>query len=180
MPIELMSKKVIDVPEGLVVDISLDSIKIANDKATLVRKLPASNIQIEKDASHITLSVQHSRRRDLALLGTLSSHVANMIMGLTKGFEYILKLVYSHFPVTIKQDESKIIIENFLGERKPRVARIMEGAHVDISTDTIIVGGYDKEAVGQTAANLEKATKIKRRDPKVFQDGLYIVEKRCS
>ena len=75
MPIELMSKKVIDVPEGLVVDISLDSIKIANDKATLVRKLPASNIQIEKDASHITLSVQHSRRRDLALLGTLSSQV---------------------------------------------------------------------------------------------------------
>jgi large subunit ribosomal protein L6 len=48
---------------------------------------------------------------------------------------------------------------------------------VEIRGQEVIVEGIDKEECGQTAANLEQATKIKDKDPRVFQDGIYIVEK---
>ena len=62
-------------------------------------------------------------------------------------------------------------------EKIPRKSKILEGVKVEIDKDTILLSGYDKEAVGQTAANLEKATKIKKRDRRRFQDGIFIIEK---
>ncbi len=180
MAIEYMSKRVVEVPDNLEVEIEKDKIKLSNGEQNLVRKLPESNITFKKEGSSIVLAAICPKRRDLALLGTISAHLNNMVFGLTKGFEYVLKLVYSHFPVTLNKKNDKIFIENFLGERSPRIAKILEGVKVNISSDTIVVCGADKEAVGQTAANLELATKIRHKDPKVFQDGLYVVEKRCS
>ncbi len=71
----------------------------------------------------------------------------------------------------------RVLIENFMGENYPRTARIVGGASVDVSGEEVVVTGADKEAAGQTAANLEQATRIRGKDPRVFQDGVYIVEK---
>jgi large subunit ribosomal protein L6 len=88
-----------------------------------------------------------------------------------------MKIVYAHFPMTVKADGSKVTIENFLGERHPRTAKILGDTQVQIKGDEVIVSGINKEEVGQTMANIEQATKIKGRDPRVFQDGIYLVEK---
>ena len=48
---------------------------------------------------------------------------------------------------------------------------------VEIKGDEVVVSGIDKEAVGQTAANIEQTTRIRGYDPKVFQDGIYPVDK---
>jgi large subunit ribosomal protein L6 len=100
-----------------------------------------------------------------------------MIHGVSEGIVYKLKMVYSHFPINLKIQGDLIKIENFLGERYPRKAKIPERVEVDIKGQDIEVRGIDKEKVGQTAANIEQATKIKNRDPRVFQDGIYIYEK---
>jgi large subunit ribosomal protein L6 len=49
---------------------------------------------------------------------------------------------------------------------------------VALGSDEVTVTGIDKETVGKTAANIEHATRIRERDPRVFQDGVYIVERR--
>ena len=98
-----------------------------------------------------------------------------MCTGVTIGYLYSLKVVYSHFPIQLKMQGEKLEIMNFLGEKFPRTARILPGTTVKVGTDEVIVTGIDKELVGSTASNIEKATRIRDRDPRVFQDGIYIV-----
>jgi len=87
--------------------------------------------------------------------------------------------VHAHFPmqVAITKEGDTVSVSNFLGERKPRIAKIVEGAKVELKGGEIVVSGINKEAVGQTAADIEQTTRIKGYDPRVFQDGIYLVEK---
>jgi len=100
-----------------------------------------------------------------------------MITGVTKGFTYKLKIVFSHFPINVSVKGDRVIIENFTGERNPRKARIRGEAKVRVKGDDVIVTGIDIEEVAQTAANIEQATNIKNKDPRVFLDGIYVYEK---
>jgi large subunit ribosomal protein L6 len=79
--------------------------------------------------------------------------------------------------MTVKLAGGKVVIENFLGERYPRTAKVVGSAQVKIQGDEVTVSGVNKEDVGQTMANIEQATKIKGKDPRVFQDGIYLVAK---
>ena len=88
-----------------------------------------------------------------------------------------MKMVYSHFPIQLRVDGDRLVIGNFLGEKKDRTAWIQSGVDVSLNGDEVIVTGINKESVGQTAANIEQATRIKARDPRVFQDGIYVVGK---
>ena len=97
-----------------------------------------------------------------------------MITGVTKGFTYRLKMVYAHFPLSIKVDQNTVKIENFIGERAARVAAIVGQVDVKVDGEDVVVSGVDKEAVSQTAANIQKATHIRQYDPRVFSDGVYI------
>jgi len=82
-----------------------------------------------------------------------------------------------HFPMNVKAEEKKIIIKSFLGETTVREAAVLDGVKVDISGNKIVVTGPDIEATGQTAANLEKATRLTGRDRRIFQDGIFITKK---
>jgi len=104
-----------------------------------------------------------------------------MVKGVDTGFEYRLQAVYSHFPMTIKVQGNKLTVNNLFGEKVPRVAKLPWSpsdveVRVENKTD-IIVKGSDREKVGQTAANIERCCVIKKRDRRVFQDGIYIVSK---
>ena len=101
-----------------------------------------------------------------------------MIKGVTEGFEYKMKTVFAHFPIKTSVEGNKFVIQNFLGERSPRTAKILEGVTVEAKGENVTVSGTDKEKVGQTAANIERATKVKKRDIRVFQDGVYVTSKR--
>jgi large subunit ribosomal protein L6 len=102
-----------------------------------------------------------------------------MIEGVSKGFAYKLKVVYAHFPVTIKvlEKERKVSIENFSGEKIPRFASIVGDVSVKASGDEIVVEGSRVEDVSQTASNIQEATTIKEKDQRVFLDGIYVYEK---
>ncbi|OYT67402.1 50S ribosomal protein L6 [ANME-1 cluster archaeon ex4572_4] len=88
---------------------------------------------------------------------------------------------HAHFPmqITLTKEGNAVSVANFLGERKPRIAKIGAGVKVEIKGkgEEIVVSGLNKEEVGQTAANIEQATRIKGYDSRVFQDGVYLVEK---
>ncbi|MCW4021191.1 MAG: 50S ribosomal protein L6, partial [Candidatus Bathyarchaeota archaeon] len=126
----------------------------------------------------VSVESQWPRKKEAALVGTVCSHIRNMITGVTEGFTYRLKIVFSHFPTSVKVQEEKVIIDNFTGERSSRVAKIVGDTKVTVESEDIVVQGVNIEDVSQTAANIEQATKIKNKDPRVFLDGIYIYERK--
>ena len=125
----------------------------------------------------IGVECDYPRRKDAALLGTWAAHIKNMVMGVTQGFEYKMKLVYSHFPVKMTYKDGEFVISNFLGERFPRRVKILGDTKVVIQGEFVTLSGINKEDVAQSTANIEQGTRIKRFDTRVFQDGIYRIER---
>ena len=115
------------------------------------------------------------------MIGTVNAHVKNMIKGLNEEYVYKLEIASVHFPMVVKVDEAKkvVVIKTFLGEKADRHSKILPGAKVEVKGNEITVRSHDKEIAGQTAANIEKATKVKGRDRRIFQDGIFLTD-RCG
>ena len=165
------------IPEGVTVDITGKTVTVNGPKGKLARTLSHPRAKIVKEMDHVIVSCELPRVKDKAIVGTFASHITNMIEGVTNGFLYTMKIVYSHFPMKAYPKGDRFVIENFLGERSPRNAKILGSTKITVKGNDVTLEGIDLEAVGQTAANIEKATVIKGFDPRVFQDGIYIVEK---
>ncbi|AMQ19035.1 50S ribosomal protein L6 [Thermococcus peptonophilus] len=177
MPVDAWIREEIEIPEGVEVTVEGNTVKVKGPKGELQRELKYPGVQIFTEDGKVVIYKEFPRKKDVAIARTFKAHVNNMIKGVTEGFKYRLKVVYSHFPMTVKVQGDEVVIENFLGEKNPRRARILPGVTVKVKGSEIEVEGIDKEAVGQTAANIEQATRITKWDRRVFQDGIYIVEK---
>lgn len=170
--------KEIAIPEGINAEIAGGKFKISGQKGTVEKKLELiKEIKVEKAENKIKFSSESERRNVKALIGSNIGHIKNAIEGVTKGFTYRLRVVYSHFPVSVKAEKDKVVISNFLGERTNRIAKIIGQTQVKIEGAEIIVNGINIEDVGQTASNIEQATRIVGFDKKVFQDGCYLISR---
>ena len=174
--IETMKK--VEIPEGVEGMLDGRLITIKGEKGELTRDFSHAPVKIHLDGKTVTVRTSWPRKKEAALVGTVGSHIQNMIKGVTTGFTYKLKIVFSHFPITVKIIGKTLTIENFIGERNPRKAKIMGNTTVIIKGDDIIVQGISIEDVSQTAANIQNATKIRNKDPRVFLDGIYVYEKQ--
>jgi large subunit ribosomal protein L6 len=180
-----MIERIIEIPEGVKIRIEGNTVRgyllsVKGPKGENSKLLKFRGIYIEGNGMNnmIRVYTKENKSKLRAMVGTFASHINNLIKGVTDGFEYKLKVVYSHFPIKLRVEGREVIIENFLGEKHPRRAKIVGRAKVKIQGNEIIVAGIDKEECGQTAANLERSTRVKDLDVRVFQDGIYIVEKR--
>ncbi|AKB16472.1 50S ribosomal protein L6 [Methanosarcina thermophila] len=169
--------RTIEIPEGISVSFSQDVLTVKGPLGTVERKLWYPGVKIDVREGEVVVDAVSSRKEQKAMVGTFTSHIKNMIKGVNEGFECKMSIVYSHFPMQVKVDGKSFIIGNFLGEKKPRVAKILGETKVKVTGNEVTITGINKEDVGQTAANIEQKTKIRRFDPRVFQDGIYIVQK---
>lgn len=167
----------IKIPEGVSVSLTQNLFIARGPKGTVERKLWYPGIKIEAREGEILVDAESSRKEQKAMVGTFSSHIRNLVTGVSDGFECKMTIVYAHFPMQVKVEGKTFIIGNFLGEKKPRVAKILGETKVKVTGNEVFISGINKEDVGQTAANIEQKTKIKRFDPRTFQDGIYIVQK---
>jgi len=152
-------------------------VNVKGAKGSLTRDFSFVPIAIEGEGKNIRVWAKWPRKKEAALVGTIYSHIQNMITGVTKGYSYKLKIVFSHFPISVKVQDKSILIENFTGERRARRVKIIGDVKVKIEPDDIIVEGVNLEDVSQTAANIEQATRVRRKDPRVFLDGIYVYER---
>jgi large subunit ribosomal protein L6 len=167
----------VELPEGVEGMLDGRIVTIKGEKGELVRDFSHAPIKILLEGNTVTVQASWPRKKEAALVGTVRSHIQNMIKGVTEGFTYKLKIVFSHFPITVKVQGKTLTIQNFTGERNPRKAKIMGDTKVKVKGDDIIVQGISLEDVSQTAANIQNATKIRNKDPRVFLDGIYVSEK---
>ena len=179
MSTEEIGRAEIAVPNGV-------SFKL--DGRTLTAKGPLGRIQRPFPADVLHLSVRGStatlelglppeRKRSRALLRTWVAHLTNIGGGLTKGVEARLKVVAAHFPMKVSVKGEDLVIENFLGEKYPRTAHLVSGTTARVDGEFVIVEGFDVENVGASAAAIERTTHIRDYDPRVFQDGIYLVDR---
>ena len=174
-----LAQRSLPVPEGVQLTIDGRRIKATGPKGTLEEDFSHLPVKFALEGQSLRVFSEWARKREVALVGTALAHVRNMIRGVTSGYTYKLKIVYAHFPVTVKinEKEKKLTIDNFTGEKTPRIAKIIGSAKVKIVSDEVHVQGTNLRDVSQTAVNIQGATRIRDKDQRVFLDGIYIFEK---
>ena len=168
----------IDVPQGVTVTLTGATLTAKGQKGQVSREFRYPGISLKVSEGKVFVETKKDDKQTKATVGTYASHVKNIVMGVSEGYEYDMKIVYAHFPIQVKvEGKNKVSVGNFLGERKPRYANILGETKVVVAGDKVTVTGNNVEDVGQTAANIEQACRIRKRDPRVFQDGIYITKK---
>jgi len=164
--------------EGVTVTQERNTLKIKGKKGELSKEFRHPRVEMKIDGKELKISTKSDIKKDRAIVGTWAALIEGMITGVEKGYTYTLKLIHTHFPITVKVVGNEIHMMNFLGEKSPRVAKISGDTKVNAQKESITVSGIDKYAVGQTAASIEKLSKNKRsKDSRIFQDGAYITQK---
>jgi len=143
----------------------------------LKRKFHIPGAVFNVEGNSVIFSCEKANKNEYKKIKSAVAHLKNQFSGLNKEFEYKLEACNVHFPMTLKVESNRLIINNFLGEKVSRTAAILPNVNVAVKGPQITVTSHDREAAGQTAANFEKSTKIKNRDRRVFQDGIFLVEK---
>ncbi|HSV41888.1 MAG TPA: 50S ribosomal protein L6 [Methanomassiliicoccales archaeon] len=167
----------VEVPKGVQVTMAGTKLTAKGPNGTLTRDFANNQVKVKIDGDHIVVDCTLPKKHEKAVVGTFAAHIRNMFGGVTHGWAYDMKIVYSHFPIKAVAKGKKFIIENFLGEKAPRSAEILDDVKVEVKGNEVILTSADLEKVSQSAVNIERATKIRGFDPRVFQDGIYIVEK---
>ena len=167
--------RIVQVPDDVTLSIVGKTVSVKGAKGSLSRDFSYATVAIEGEGKNVRIWAKWPRK----IVGTIYSHINNMITGVTKGYSYKMKIVFSHFPISVKvqsQDKS-VLIENFTGERKPRKVKIIGDVKIKIEPDDVIIQGINLEHVSQTAANIEQKTKVRGKDPRIFLDGIYTYER---
>ena len=169
--------KIIEVPKGIEINLEGNKLTVKGPEGENKKTFNITNLIFEKKDNQIIMRCEKATKKEKKMMNTISAHIKNMIKGVQKKFEYKLKVCFSHFPITVEIKESEAIIKNFLGEKIPRKVKIPGDVEVEADKEIITITSFDKELAGQTAANFETATRIKKKDRRIFQDGIFITNK---
>ncbi len=167
-------------PNDVKVDVIGDVVKVTGPKGTVEKKLSSHNVKLGSSGNEVSIKSLRSTQREKKLANTFRAHVKHMVVGVVDGHSYKLKICSGHFPMTVTQKGDILEVKNFLGEAKPRLLKLKQGVELNIQGSDITVSSPNKELAGQVAADIEQLTRITNRDRRIFQDGIYIVEKSKS
>jgi large subunit ribosomal protein L6 len=165
------------IPEGIEMRKEGQTLFVKGVQGEISKDLDFGKLKYEKKDGKVIMSHLSSTRNEKRMINTISAHIRNMIQGVQDKFEYKLKVCSSHFPINVEVKGNNILIKNFLGEKTPRKCNLPKGAEIEINKDIITIKSSNREIAGQASANLETATKVRNRDRRVFQDGIFITNK---
>lgn len=170
-------KEEIELPSGVTADMPGQYLSIKGPKGESKRNIRQHNVKIRLENNKVIFETERATKRDKKMFGSLRAHINNMVKGSTNPHIYTLKICAGHFPMTVSVSDNKLIIKNFLGEKVPRALQLKEGATVKVEGSLIYVTSPSKEIAGQVAADIEQLTRRPGFDTRIFQDGIYIINK---
>jgi large subunit ribosomal protein L9e len=177
----VLASRTIEIPEGVEVEINARVVKVTGPRGSLTRDFKAINMDLRRvGKKFIRVDLWFATRKQLACVRTVCSHIENMFVGVTQGFCYKMRFVYSHFPINVTQAGNAVEIRNFLGEKRVRKVELMPGVKyvrtADVK-DQIELSGNDIAMVSLTAAQIQQSTTVRNKDLRKFLDGIYVSEK---
>jgi large subunit ribosomal protein L6 len=148
-----IGRKPIEIPSGVTVDVSPGgSVKVTGPLGTLEQRVPA-RIQVAEDDGALNVTRPTDRGEDRALHGLTRTLVANMVEGVTKGFEKHLEIQGVGYRAQLKGSDLELAV----GYSHPVTVNPREGISFEVPQPTqVIVKGTNKQMVGQTAAEIRK------------------------
>ncbi len=167
----------IEIPEGIALEIKGSMIEAKGKGGEVAKEMSNPNIKITKEGNKIILKSIKSTKRERKLINTFRAHITNMIKGAGEGYIYKLKVCSGHFPMNVSVKDKELIVKNFFGEKIPRRLKIKEGANIKVEGDIISVESANKELAGQVSADIEQLVRRTKYDTRIFQDGIWIIEK---
>jgi len=167
----------VEIPDKVNAKIDKNILEVSGPKGQVSKDFSKIPVIATIEGKKIVVKPYGMRKKNLAVTNTSRSIIKNMIEGVLNGYTYKLKIIYAHFPISIKINDGYIFVENFFGERSPRVIKIIGDCKVSMQGEDLVIQGPNLDDVAQTAANVELGTKVKEKDQRVFLDGLYIYSK---
>jgi len=183
---DIVQTEELDIPEDVTVEIKSRLITVTGPRGTLKKNVRHINMDIQlvkdKKSNKVTLAVWQGGRKHIACLRTIRSLISNLIIGVTKGFQYKMRAVYAHFPINciIQDGGSSVEIRNFLGEKTVRHVKMLEGVSIlesKAQKDEYILEGSDIQNVSQSAASIQGICRVRNKDIRKFLDGIYVSER---
>lgn len=166
------------IPEGIKITQKKHMLTFEGPLGKTFKSFRAIPVNIEIKEDKVILKAIGSRKRDYSILHTARSIIRNICEGLIEGYTIKMKVVFAHFPITVKVEGKKILIENFQGERAARTTKIVGNTKVIPKGEDVILTNEVWTDITQTAANIELKTKVKNKDHRVFLDGIYVYQKK--
>jgi len=181
---KILHDSTINIPDGVKIHIKSRLVTVTGVRGTLRRSFKhlAVDLSVINGGKQLKAELWWGTRKSMACIRTVTTHIKNMITGVTKGFLYKMRLVYAHFPISVGIESAgkEVQIRNFLGEKIVRTVKMFEGVVASRSSeqkDEIIIQGNDIDAVSQSAANVHIIAKVKSKDIRKFLDGVYVSSK---
>jgi len=172
----MTTRTALDIPDDVTAEMDHLTLTVEGPNGRVSRRLWYPDVTVSV-SDEVVIESDADDAKTAATVGTFESHVRNMFHGVTEGWEYKMEVFYAHFPMQVSVDGDHVVIKNFLGEKAPRRAKIRGDTEVQVDGEEVVLSGPNKEHVGQTAADIEQLTRVKDKDTRVFQDGVYITEK---
>ena len=169
--IEWKNVYTVEIPKGIKVSESSGHITVEGKLGKVSRTFRDNYVKIEYDGKSVKVSITKENKYTKGISGTWASEIRKAIIGVQEGYQSTMKIDYTHFPTRVSVRGNQVVIENFLGERSQRTAEIIGQTKVAVKGDKVTINGVDKKDIGETAANIERATKIRGFDPRVFHSG---------
>lgn len=178
--IKMVKKEIkveIEIPEGVTVEIDKGTFKVKGKVGEMEKKLFNPKISLIKEDKKIVIESKKSTKREQKVVNSFKAHINNMLKGSNEGYQYKLKICSGHFPMNVSVKYKEFIVKNFFGEKIPRILTLKENVNVKVEGDIVVVDSVSKELAGQVAADIEKLTRRTQYDTRIFQDGIWIIEK---
>jgi large subunit ribosomal protein L6 len=140
----------VPLPKGVEVNIAADAVAVKGPLGTLTQPL-TKDVRLKKDGEALVVEAANESNRANAMSGTVRAILANMVAGVTRGFERKLALVGVGYRAQAQGDKLNLT----LGFSHPVVHQMPKGIKVETPTQTeILIKGLDKQLVGQVAATV--------------------------
>jgi len=170
-------RRELNVPDGVSVNFTENKIIVEKSGKKIEKHFLFGSLKVSLEDGKVIVTSIRDTKREKTLFGTLKAILNNLYNGTSTDFIYKLKICSGHFPMNVSISGKEFLIKNFLGEAFPRKIILPDNVSVKIDGEIVNVKSYDKELAGRTASMIEKLTKIKKRDKRIFQDGVYIIQK---
>jgi large subunit ribosomal protein L6 len=146
-----VAKQPVPLPQGVTATIAADSVTIKGGKGTLKLALNAQHAKVVQDGAVLKVEKANDGREADMVAGSIRAHLANIVIGVSKGYERKLELVGVGYRATVQGKNLNLT----LGFSHPVVYAAPEGITIETPSQTeIIVKGSDVQKVGQVAADI--------------------------
>ena len=166
----------VEVPEGITVEIKGNEIDIKGSLGSNRRIFNDALLEVKKSDRKLLITPVRDRgleKKSRTSQISMKKEIENDIRGVSQYYERKMRMVFAHFPINVEVKGSVLQINNIIGERFPRRANIVGSTKIEAKGQNVRVYGTSLDDVSQTAANIRQACRIRNKDSRVFQDGLY-------